>query len=284
VAQEFDATLDPDGKVAVPEAVRTYLDLGSGQDVRFLLHDDGAVELVNPQPAVSAALDPDYVLALRLARINGSGADVLSLLTEGVPTGVLQEAGLGLLVALAQKHPGAEDLAATAADLLDGRAWGGDRELAELLRARAAGQDRGRPSVPADLEMVAQILDRDPDIGLGGFLNLGDGEVLFREVLDDDPELAEQVEAGDWLCIPSEGSRAAWRDMEFFAELQEPWIRRRLATAIEGRGAFRRFRDVVYDDPALSEAWNQLSGERTVGRAVEWLMAQGYDMAPRRRE
>ena len=100
-------------------------------------------------------------------------------------------------------------------------------------------------------------------------------------MLDGDPELAEQIDAGNWLYIPSEGSRAAWRDMEFFAELQEPRIRHRLEAAIEGRGAFRRFRDVVYDDPELREAWNQLSGERTTGRAVEWLMAQGYDVAPR---
>ena len=281
MTQEFDATLDPDGKVAVPEAVRAVLDLEPGQNLRFLLHDYGVVELVNPRPAVSDALDPDYVLALRLARIHGSGADVLKLLSRGVPTGVLQEAGMGLLVALAQNQPGAADAATTTADLLDERSWCGDRELAELLRARAAGQDQGRPSVSADLERVAEILDRDPNIGLGGFVNLDDGEVVFREMLDDDPELAEEIEAGNWLYIPSEGSRAAWRDMEFFAELQEPRIRHRLEAAIEGRGAFRRFRDIVYDAAALSEAWNQLSGERTIGRAVEWLMAEGYDVAPR---
>ncbi len=282
MTQEFDATLDPDGKVAVPEAIRAFLDLEPGQNLRFLLHDYGVVELVNPRPAVSDALDPDDVLALRLARIDGSGADVLTLLSKGVPTGVLQEAGMGLLVALDQDQPGAADVAATTAGLLDERSWCGDRELAELLRARAAGQDRGRPSVPADLEMIAEVLDRgDPNIGFGGYLNLDHGEVVFQEMLDGDPELVEQIEAGNWLYIPSEGSRAAWRDMEFFAELQEPRIRHRLEAAIEGKGAFRRFRDVVYDDPELREAWNQLSGERTTGRAVEWLMAQGYDVAPR---
>lgn len=255
MTQEFDAVPDSDGKVAVPEGIRSYLDLETGQKLRFLVHDEGVVEIINPRPAVSGALDPDYFLALRLARINASGADVLILLGKGVPTGALQEAGLGLLVALEQKQPSAADLAVTTAGLLDERSWRGDRELAELLRARAAGQGRDRPGIPADLEMLAEILDRDPNIGFGGHLNCDDGEVVFSENLDGDPELAEVIEEGNWLYVRSEGSRAAWRDMEFFAELQEPRIRRRLEAAIEGRGAFRRFRNVVFDDAELSEAW-----------------------------
>lgn len=281
MTKQFDATLHPDGNVAVPAEIRAFLDLEPGQDLRFLLHDDGVVELVNPRPAVSDALDPDYVDALHLARIDGRGADVMILLSKGVPTGVLQEVGLGMLVALEQNQPGAADVATTTAHLLDERSWRGDRELAELLRARAAGQDRGRPSVPADLETLAEILDRDPHIGFGGFLNLDDGEVMFSEMLDGDPELAEEIDGGNWLNVPSDGSRSAWRDMQFFAELQEPRIRQRLEAAIDGRGAFRRFGNVVYDDPVLREAWNQLSSERTTGRAVEWLMAAGYDVAPR---
>jgi len=205
---------------------------------------------------------------------------VLNLLRQGVPAGALQEAGLGLLVALEQEQPGVADVATTAAEMLDERGWRGDRELADLLRSRAAGLDRGR-STPADLELLAVVLDRDPNRGLGGHLNLDNGEVVFGEVLDDIPELAEEIEQGNWLYISSQGSRAAWEDMAFFAGQQEPHVRRRLEGAIEGRGAFRRFRDVVHGDAELSEAWHQLSNERTTGRAVEWLMDAGYDVVPR---
>ena len=282
MTQEFDATLDPDGKVAVPEAVRAFLDLDPGQNLRFLLHDYGVVEFVNPRPAVSDALDPDYVLALRLARIDGSDADVLMLLSRGVPTGVLQEAGMGLQVALAQNQPGAADVATTTADLLDERSWCGDRELAELLRARAAGQDRGRPSVPADLEMIAEILDRgDPNIGFGGFLNLDDGEVVFHEMLDGDPELAEQIEAGNWLYIPSEGSRAAWLRHGVLRRAAGAPDPASVGGGHRGQGCVPPVPRRGLRRPGAAEAWNQLSGERTTGRAVEWLMAQGYDVAPR---
>lgn len=280
--QTFDVHVDADGRVTLPEAIRPHLGVESNGDLRFLLHDDGSVELTAVGPVMSNALDPEYYIALRSARLDARGADVVILLSKGIPTGALQEAGHGLLVALAQNQPGAADLATTAADLLDERAWRGDSELAELLRARAAGQDRGRPAVPANLEWVAESLECDPSMGPGGFLNLDDGSVLPSEIVDDDPELAEQIESGDWLYISSEGSRAAWLDMEMFAELQEPWLGRRLHAAIEGRGAFRRFRDLVYDEPELSEAWRQFSSERSAGRAVEWLMGEGYDPAPRK--
>lgn len=68
---------------------------------------------------------------------------MLNLLRQGVPAGALQEAGLGLLVALEQEQPGVADVATTAAEMLDERGWRGDRELADLLRSRAAGLDRG---------------------------------------------------------------------------------------------------------------------------------------------
>ena len=45
--------------------------------------------------------------------------------------------------------------------------------------------------------------------------------MVFGEVLDDIPELAEEIEQGNWLYISSQGSRAAWEDMAFFAGQQE---------------------------------------------------------------
>lgn len=282
MAQEFDVPLGPNGKLTLPEPVRAALAVAPGQDVRFLLHDDGAVDMVNPRQVAAAIVDPVWLDALREATARGMGEQVVTLLGRGIPTGVLLWAALGLLVALEQMQPGAVGLAATATTQLEERGWRGDRELAELLRDRAAGKEREQLSVPADLDGLAGILDHDAYTGFGGFLDLDTGEVVPGEVIEADPELANEIDGGNWLSVAAEGSRAAWRAMDLFAELQEPRLRRRLLTAIEGRGAFRRFREVIDNEPEqVSRAWRQFSEERAAGRAIEWLAREGFDVAPR---
>jgi hypothetical protein len=54
----------------------------------------------------------------------------------------------------------------------------------------------------------------------------------------------------------------------------------RLSSAISGRGAFRRFKDVLALWPAELDRWFVFSDERRSGRARAWLAAAGY--APRR--
>ena len=47
--------------------------------------------------------------------------------------------------------------------------------------------------------------------------------------------------------------------------------RRRLARAIQGKGAFRRFRDELHDEyPDLLPAWYAFRGIRAERRAVRW--------------
>lgn len=282
MAQEFDSTLDPDGGLTLPEPVRAALDVAPGHDVRFLLHHDGTVEVVNPRPLATIMVDPQWLAVLREATARGMGEQVMALLDRGIPTGALVWAALGLLVALEQKHPGAAGLAVTAATQLDERGWRGDLELAQLLQDRAAGKVREQPSVPADLLELAEILDQDSSSGFEGYLDLDSGDMMPAEVIDADPDLADEIDGGNWVSIAANGSRAAWLAMDLFAELQEPRLRRRLLTAIEGRGAFRRFREVISEEPQMvSQAWQQFSDERAAGRAVEWLAREGYDVAPR---
>ena len=50
----------------------------------------------------------------------------------------------------------------------------------------------------------------------------------------------------------------------------------RLARAISGRGAFRRFKDVLFDRPGLLTRWYAFSNDRQRGRARSWLAAEGY--------
>ena len=51
---------------------------------------------------------------------------------------------------------------------------------------------------------------------------------------------------------------------------------RRLSQSLQGKGAFRRFKNQVYDcHPELISAWHALRDARARLRAVEWLVDQG---------
>jgi hypothetical protein len=53
----------------------------------------------------------------------------------------------------------------------------------------------------------------------------------------------------------------------------------RLEIAIEGKGAFRRFKDVLARWPDQLERWYTFSEERRRGRARAWLAAAGCSPA-----
>jgi hypothetical protein len=89
----------------------------------------------------------------------------------------------------------------------------------------------------------------------------------------DDPER--------WLAVHGEGSREGYRDMErFIASVEDPGRAERLAIAIRGRGAFRRFKDELARWPGELERWHALAEERQRGRARSWLAAAGSRVLP----
>lgn len=65
--------------------------------------------------------------------------------------------------------------------------------------------------------------------------------------------------------------------MADFAEgISDDAAGRRLARALQGRGAFRRFKNELYEHrPELISAWHALRDIRAQRRAVEWLLDQG---------
>jgi hypothetical protein len=89
---------------------------------------------------------------------------------------------------------------------------------------------------------------------------------------------ADRVEAGldsHFSAIPSEVSYEGYHDMEaFIATVRNPRLRERLERAINGRGAFRYFKDVLLDYPAERERWFQFKQERLQQRILGWLESQ----------
>lgn len=80
----------------------------------------------------------------------------------------------------------------------------------------------------------------------------------------------------DWIHVQPIGSREGYADMEdFIARVRDPRARELLERAIAGRGAFRRFKDALFEFPELREAWFAFHDARMERRALEWLADEG---------
>jgi hypothetical protein len=107
---------------------------------------------------------------------------------------------------------------------------------------------------------------------------------VFEYGIESEDEGEDEEEDRDdgerWLWVVSEGSRAAYRDMDLFvAGVAEPDLADRMARMLRGRGAFRRFRDELARWPDLHDRWYLYSAERRRGRARAWLAAEGFTPA-----
>ena len=198
----------------------------------------------------------------------------------------LQLAGDGLIAAVMQRVEGASELAHRLGLALRQRGWVGDDDLADQLDAQlGSGPAPMLRPLPVDLEELAGILEGDP-VHAGGRIDLTTGEVWPQAAIEYALETGEEDEdtADDperWLPVDNEGSRGGYWDMELFiASVEDPGRAERLATAIEGRGAFRRFKDELARWPGELERWYALSEERQRGRARSWLTAAGYRVLP----
>ncbi|MGH8987797.1 MAG: UPF0158 family protein [Acidimicrobiales bacterium] len=71
---------------------------------------------------------------------------------------------------------------------------------------------------------------------------------------------------------------------DFIATVNDGGRVDRLGIAIDGRGAYRRFKDTISRWPDEQERWYRFSDERKRGRAREWLSLAGYRVARKAEE
>jgi hypothetical protein len=219
--------------------------------------------------------DDEAVTALRMGVYNADGS-VVRVVRGRLTEQVLQLAGDGLLDALAKDVEGAVELAAQCAAALRERCWDGDEDLADQLQAALGrGATPLLRSVPVDLEELASLLEGDPLCG-GGRIDLRSGE-CWPHSLDSGEDDDDENDEDHWLYVACLGSRESYRDMELFiATVDDPAIVDRLQIAITGKGAFRRFKDVLSRWPQELQRYYLLSNERQRGRARAWLTAEGF--------
>jgi hypothetical protein len=128
--------------------------------------------------------------------------------------------------------------------------------------------------VPIDWEALEDAFENNaPEVH--SYRHLGTGEVL--RVVDGvaDPEMHARIAADvSYLRVDPVSSREQYRWMERFIQmLEDGELRDKLTAAIDGKGAFRRFKDVLMAHGPERERWFTFRSERLRVFMEAWLTA-----------
>ncbi|MCL0082077.1 UPF0158 family protein [Dehalococcoidia bacterium] len=134
----------------------------------------------------------------------------------------------------------------------------------------------GKKTLKIDLDEVCWAME-DTSYEHDYYLDLKTGEILF---ISDDMDNEETEKLRDKIdetpdryeAIPKVEPHEGYEDMEgFIATVEHEHLAELLEVAIDGKGAFRRFKDVLARYPEERERWFRFKDERMEQRALEWL-------------
>lgn len=109
------------------------------------------------------------------------------------------------------------------------------------------------------------------------YLSLVDGSV--QKLPPGDPGLATvQAHASDFVLIEAIPSRIQyqWVD-EFAVTVDDPVLKGRIVAAINGKGAFRRFKDILLTSPDERRRWFEFRDQKMRQRIIEWVREAGIE-------
>ena len=212
---------------------------------------------------------------LRETRVNASLA---ALLKHGVPENGLQIAGSAILATTPSSD--LAEVTASVRSALRERGWVGDSELAELLNDHAQQCASALVPIAVDLDDLAEAIDQTA--GTESYIDVESGAVWPGELFDigQGPEDFDPDDAGRWLLIVAEGSRAGFGDMErFIASVEPEALRGRLRQTIAGKAPFKAFLAALQRDDDQFTIWHRHRDDARMGRARHWLAEHGYTPA-----
>ena len=109
------------------------------------------------------------------------------------------------------------------------------------------------------------------------YLSLVDGTVL--KLPPGDPGYATvQASKADFVVVEAIPSRIQyqWVD-EFVLTIEDADLKTRVEAAINGKGAFRRFKDILLTSPEERRRWFEFRDARMRQRIIEWVREKGVE-------
>jgi hypothetical protein len=140
-----------------------------------------------------------------------------------------------------------------------------------------------RREVPIAWEALEDAFENNaPEVH--SYLNLETGDVV--RIVDGvaDPATAGRIATDpQYMRVEPVSSREQYRWMErFIATVDESELRQKLVAAIDGKGAFRRFKDVLMSFPVDRERWFAFRSERLRTAIDAWLDAHAISAVERK--
>jgi len=129
-----------------------------------------------------------------------------------------------------------------------------------------------------DVEEIATALADQTDYEHRWLIDPRTGQVArWTSDTGIDGENPVEIDELDLILIDPLPSYVWYQDMADFADgISDSATGRRLTQSLQGRGAFRRFKNQLYEHhPELISAWHALRDVRAQRRAVQWLLDQG---------
>lgn len=131
----------------------------------------------------------------------------------------------------------------------------------------------------SDLEIAFERNSPDQE----SFLDLENGDLL--SIMEGEPDAASRrakvaANPSRYTRVDPASSREQYRWMErFVGSVSDPALRDRLLVAIDGKGAFRRFKDVLLAFPAERERWFSYRSELLHFHIQTWLEHMQVEVA-----
>ena len=223
---------------------------------------------------------PEMERKFRQLLLQRSGADRLKM-----GFSMFSTARALVVASILEKDPGASPARVREQVFL--RFYGADfsAEARERIAAWLRGTEEAEPvsvpqprRVPVDWDDLEMALTWRSD-ECNYFLDLGDGKVVTYATWGsgEDGDLSEEeidegLAAGRLVKVEPLPSSTEYGWMaEFAASVRNRHVRELLDVALHGRGAFRRFKDVLAGYPAERERWFAFRDERMREAIAEWL-------------